>query len=173
MALSAGAGCRQVDEFLYRLYGMYLAVLAARYVHTHSGEQGQGEALFPRRPAPGGKGGYLWWDLSCPLPQLPAEPAMQLCTGDPPAWPWEPAFAQAPVRWAAALRWKDGQGDVTWVELALDYETFLGRALPASPQQQLRGMRLPLGERAQVLRQAAQLLQASHGSGSLPAGGSH
>ena len=30
LALSAGADRWQVDEFLYRLYGMYLAVLAAR-----------------------------------------------------------------------------------------------------------------------------------------------
>ena len=78
LALSAGADRRQVDEFLYRLYGMYLAVLAARCAHTRSGEQGQGEALFPRRPAPGGKGGYPWQDFSGPVPQLPAVPAMRL-----------------------------------------------------------------------------------------------
>ena len=35
----------------------------------------------------------------------------------------------------------------------------MGRALPASPHHQLRGMHLLLGERAQVLRQAAPLLQ--------------
>ena len=45
-----------------------------------------------------------------------------------------------------ALRWQAGPGDVTLVELALDCETILGRALPASPNHQLRGMRLPLGE---------------------------
>ena len=38
LALPAGADRRQVDKFLYRLYGMYLAVLAARYAHTRSGE---------------------------------------------------------------------------------------------------------------------------------------
>ena len=61
LVLSAGANRQQVDAFLrlYRLYGMYLAVLAARYAHTPSGVPGQGEALFPRRPAPGGKEGYL------------------------------------------------------------------------------------------------------------------
>ena len=151
-------------EFLYRLYGMYLAVIAARYAHTRLGEEGQGEALFPRRPAPGGRGGYPWQDLSGPL-QLPAVPAMRLRPGIPPGWPWEPAFAQDLVRWAAALRWQDGPGDVTWVELALDCETFLGRAPPASPHHQLWGMRLPLGERAQVLRQAARLLQRHMAAG--------
>ena len=172
LALSAGADRRQVDEFLYRLYGMYLPVLAARYAHTRSGEQGQGEALFPRRPAPGGKGGYPWQDLSGPLPQLPAAPAMRLHPGVPPGWPWEPAFAQDLVRWAAALRWQDGPGDVTWAELALDCETFLGRPLPASPHHQLRGMRLPLGERPQVLRQAARLLQRHMAAGRFLQGGS-
>ena len=42
--------------------------------------------------------------------------------------------------------------------MALDCKKPLGRALPASPHHQLRGMHLPLGERAQVLRQAARLL---------------
>ena len=165
LALSAGADRRQVDKFLYRLYGMYLAVLAARYAHTRLGEQGHGEALFPRRPAPCGKGGYPWQDLSGPLPQLPAAPGMQLRPGVPPARPWELPFAQDVVRWAAALRRQDGQGDVTWAELALDCETFLGRALPASPHHQLRGMRLALPERAQVVRQAARLLQRHMAAG--------
>ena len=158
LALSAGADRRQVDKFLYRLL-IYLAVLAAAYAHTCWGEQRQGKALFPRRPAPGGKGGYPWQDLSGPLPQLPAVPAMRLRPGVPPGWPWEPALAHDLVRRAAALRWQDGPPDVTWAELALDCETFLGRALPASSHHQLRGMCLPLGERAQVLRQAARLLQ--------------
>ena len=43
--------------------------------------------------------------------------------------------------------------------MALDSETFLGRALPSSPDHQLRGMCLPLGERVQVVRQAARLSQ--------------
>ena len=148
-----------MDEFLYRLYGIYLAVLAGRYAHTRSGEQGQGEALFPRRPPPGCKGGYPWHDLSGPFPQLLAVLAMRLRPGVPPGWLWEAAFALDLIRWAAALRWQDGPGDVTWVELALDCEKFLGRALSAFPHHQLRGMRLPLGERAQLLRQAARLLQ--------------
>ena len=137
---------------------MYLGVLAARYAHTRSGEQGQGDAFFPRGPAPGGKGGDPWQDLSSPLPQLPAVPAMLPRPGVPPGWSWEPAFGRDLVRWTAALRWQDGQGVVTWAELVLDCEKFLGRALQASPHHQLRGMLLPLGERAQVLRQATRLL---------------
>ena len=51
--------------------------------------------------------------LSGPLPQLLAVPAMRLRPGVLPGWPWEPAFAQDLVRWAAALQWQDGPGDVT------------------------------------------------------------
>ena len=58
-APSARAGRQQVDEFPYRLYGLYV-VLTARYAHTHSREPWHGEALFPRRPPLGGRGGYLW-----------------------------------------------------------------------------------------------------------------
>ena len=41
---------------------------------------------------------------------------------------------------------------MSWAELTLDYEAFVGRALPASPDHRLRGARIPLGERAQILR---------------------
>ena len=44
---------------------------------------------------------------------------------------------------------------------------FLGRALPVSLHHQLRGTRLQLGERAQVLRQALQLLQCHMAAGRL------
>ena len=52
-----------------------------------------------------------------------------------------------------------GPAEVSWAELALDYEAFAGRALPASPDHCLRGTRLPLGERAQILRRAAGLVE--------------
>ena len=79
---------------------------------------------------------------------------MQL--GMPPRWPgWEPAFAHKRVRWVEALAWQLGLGNVSWPKLVVDYEAFIGRALPAS----LRGTRLPLGERAQVLHRAAPLVQ--------------
>ena len=50
LALSAGADRRQVDEFLYRLYGMYLAVLAA-------GGARVGRGPLPAAPGAGRQGG--------------------------------------------------------------------------------------------------------------------
>ena len=60
--------------------------------------------------------------------------------------------------------------EVSWAELALDYEAFAGRALPASPDHRLRGTRLPLGERAQVLRKAVGLAERHRAAGPLLGG---
>ena len=58
-----------------------------------------------------------------------------------------------------------GPAEVSWAEL--DYEAFVGRALPASPDHRLRGTRLPLGERAQVLRKAVGLAECHLAAGTL------
>ena len=52
-----------------------------------------------------------------------------------------------------------GPAEVSWAKLALDYEAFAWWGLQASPDHRLRGTRLPLGERAQVLRKAAGLVE--------------
>ena len=46
-----------------------------------------------------------------------------------------------------------------YVFSAMDFEIYVGRALGASPHHKLWGTRLPLGERAQVLRQAVWLVR--------------
>ena len=55
-------------------------------------------------------------------------------------------------------------------ELALDYEAFVERALLASPDHRLRGTRLPLGERAQILRKAVGLAERHLAVGTLLSG---
>ena len=64
----------------------------------------------------------------------------------------------------------DAPAEVSWAELALDYEAFVGRALPDSLDHRLRGTRLPLGERAQVLRKAAGLIECHLVAGTLLCG---
>ena len=61
--------------------------------------------------------------------------------------------------------------EASWAELALDNEAFVGRALPASPDNRLRGTRLPLGERAQILRKAVGLAERHLAEGTLLSGG--
>ena len=75
LALSAGADRQQVDAFVYRLYGMYLAVLAAKYAPTRLGVPGQGEAPFAEMQE-GAGGAVAHYD------QRPgAAPAPVLCHG--------------------------------------------------------------------------------------------
>ena len=63
-----------------------------------------------------------------------------------------------------------GPAEVFWDELALYYEAFVGRAFPASPDHRLRGTRLPLGERAQIMRQAVGLAERHPAAGALLSG---
>ena len=79
-------------------------------------------------------------------------------------------FVNDLLRWFRALSWSPELGEVSWVELALDYEAFTARALPAAPCHRLHGTRLPLGERAQVLRKAAGLLEGHLAGGTLVRG---
>ena len=71
------------------------------------------------------------------------------------------------LRWSRALQWTDEPGTVTFIELALDFEEFTDRTLPATPQAKFRGHTLPLQERARVLRPALCTLQRLVKSGTL------
>ena len=62
------------------------------------------------------------------------------------------------LRWASRLRWLLGQGHVTYVELALDFEAHAERALPAPSDHRLPGVTLPLRTRGQVLKMALDAL---------------
>ena len=55
---AAGGGCGLVDEFPYRLYGMYLAVLAARMAAVQGNQAGDGDSLFPDQPHPRARNPY-------------------------------------------------------------------------------------------------------------------
>ena len=118
-----------------------------------------------------------------PVPRLPATPSHGMgrlcrpppgrCRPQPTAPPaWGPAgqlpqdFVEDLVRWTGT----GVDAGVCWAELSLDYKAFVGRALPASPDHRLRGMRLPLGERAQDLRKAAGLVEHHLVAGTLLCG---
>ena len=61
------------------------------------------------------------------------------------------------VSWAFMLCWQEGE--VSYAELAMDFEATSGRALPARPEHALRMIVLPLQERVAVTRQAVQVLR--------------
>ena len=113
---------------------------------------------------------FPWGDFVGPLPGAAVRNQPRLRPRAPPGWRWPQDFVQDRVRWARALAWMPGTAEVSWAELALDHQAFVGRALPASPDHRLRGTRLPLGERAQVLRKAAWLVERHLVAGTLLCG---
>ena len=167
LRLAQGTDRGLLDEFLYRLYGMYLAVLAARMAASQGGQPGHGDSLFPDQPRLRPRNPYPWDDFIGPLPGDTVRHQPRLRPGTPPDWRWPRDFIHNLVRWARALAWMPGPEEVSWAELALDYEAFVGRALPASPDHWLRGTRLPLGERAQILRRVVGLAERHLAAGTL------
>ena len=59
---------RYLNEFLYRLYGMYLAVLAARVAASQGDQPGHGDCLMPELPRPWPRDPYPWDAFVGPLP---------------------------------------------------------------------------------------------------------
>ena len=170
LRLAHGVDRDLLDEFLYRLYCMYLAVLAAQMAAGAGDQPGHGDSLFPEQPRPQPRNPFPWDAFVGPIlgDAIRRQPRLQ--PGVPPNWRWPQDFIHDLVRWARALTWAPGPAEVSWAELALDYEAFVGRALPASPDNRLRGTRLPLGERAQVLRKAVGLAERHLAAGALLSG---
>ena len=159
-----------LDDFLYRLYGMYLAVLAARMAASAGDQPGHGDYLFPEQPHPRPRDPYPWDAFVGPIPGDAVCHQPRLQPGVPADWRWPQDFIHDLVRWARALPRAPRPAEVSWAELALDYEAFVGRALPASPDHRLRGTRLPLGERVQVVRNAVGRAERHLAAGALLGG---
>ena len=68
LRLAQGVDQDLLDEFLYRLDGMYLAVLAARMASSQGDQPGHGDCLFPEQPRPRPRNPYPWDDFVGPLP---------------------------------------------------------------------------------------------------------
>ena len=170
LGLAQGVDRDLLDEFLYRLYGMYLAVLAARMAASLGDQRGHGDSLFPEQPRPRPRDPYPWNAFIGPLPGDAVRHQPRLQPGVPADWRWPQDFVHDVVRWARALAWVPEPAEVAWAELALDYEALVGRALPASPDHRLRGTRPPLGERAQVPRKAVGLAERHLAAGAMLGG---
>ena len=153
-----GVDPEQVDEFVYRLFGLALSVLMARMrAEQAASDRGHVGLLFPDMPRPGRGRTYLWQELVGPLPLLDRGPQLRLAPGLPRGWKWDRQLAADFVSWASVLRWREGE--VSYTEPAIEFEATSGRALPARPEHALRMIVFPLQERAAVLRQAARALQ--------------
>ena len=162
----------QAGRLMYRPYGMYPAVLSARMGAAVAARRdaGAGPSVFAiaRKRPPDARRGYPWGQLGAgPHPPAPPVAPLAMRAGPPPGWPREASFAVALLQWASQLRWLPGQGHVTYVELALDFEAHAGRALPAPSDHRLWGVTLPLRTRGQVLKMALDALQPHLQAGDL------
>ena len=68
LRLAQGVARELLDEFLHRLYGMYLAVLAACMAASRGDQAGHGDSLSPSQPRPRPRNPYPWDDFVGPLP---------------------------------------------------------------------------------------------------------
>ena len=86
-------------------------------------------------------------------------------------WRCDSDFRDDLIRWVNALVWIPVKGQVSFMELAMDFECFAAHTLPASPQAVYRATALPLPERARVLKLALATLQRLSTAGAVLPGG--
>ena len=170
LRLAQGVHRELLDGLLYRLYGIYLAVLAARMAACQGDQPGHGDSLFPEPPRPRPRNPFPWDAFVGPQPGNAVRHQPRLQPGVPADWRWPRDFIHDLVRWARVLAWMPEPAEVSWAELTLDYKAYVGRALPAYPDHRLRGTRLPLGQRAQLLRKAVGLAERHLAAGTLLGG---
>ena len=104
------APSEQACQLMYRLCGMFPAVLLARKeaeITAHR-DAGAGLSIFAaacRHPLDA-RHGNPWWQLGDgPPPRALLAPPLVHPVGTPLGWPWEPPFMEAILRWAASLTW--------------------------------------------------------------------
>ena len=86
LRLTLGVDQGLLGEFLYRLCGMYLAVLAARMAANRGDQPGHGDSLFPDQPRPRPRNLYSRDDFVGPLSgdAIRHQPRLQPGTGGGP-----------------------------------------------------------------------------------------
>ena len=103
LALVGAGEDAQAGRLLYRLCGMYLAVLSARCAAEEAARLGGDAASTVFDPArgrgPDSRQGYGWEQLADgPLRPTLARDPLQLLQGPLAGWLWERGFAEALVR---------------------------------------------------------------------------
>ena len=114
------------------------------------------------------------------VPVAPTAPPFPAAVSDesPRDWKLGPDFLPAMLRWLSELQWlprddslPEAHRQVSFLELALDFESYTGRPLPPTPQTRFAGGEMSLQEKGRVLRLAVSLLGKAAGRKSiLPVG---
>ena len=92
LRLAHGLERALLDDFLYRVYGMYLAVLAAHMAAGRGDPAGHGDFLFPNQPRPQPRNPFPWDDFVRPLQGDAVRNQQRLRLGSPPGWRWPKEF---------------------------------------------------------------------------------
>ena len=105
------------------------------------------------------------------MAQKTSLPAMGVLSKD---WKWGTDFLPAMVAWLQDLEWlpaddtlPQGHGHVSFMELALDFETHAGRTLPPTVQSTFTGTELSLQEKGRVMCLAVTLMGKAAGRDSI------
>ena len=123
-----------LEQFVHQLHCMFLAVMRARKQRDE-----EESLLFPveQRKAPQEQ--YPWHQLQPPLPR-PTKTCLPAMGQLPRDWKWGPDFQPAVLRWLSELQWlprddslPEAHRQVSFLELALDFESYTGRPLPPTP----------------------------------------
>ena len=75
--LAQGVERELLDEFVYRLYGMYLAVLATRLAASRGDHAGHGDFLFAHQPRPRPRNPFPCDDAPLPGDTIRNQPHLQ------------------------------------------------------------------------------------------------
>ena len=92
-----------LDEFLYRLYGMYPAVLAARMLASRGDQADHKDSMFPDQPRPRPPQPFPWDDFVSPLLGDRIRNRPRLRPEAPLGWRWPQVFVHDLIKWARAL----------------------------------------------------------------------
>ena len=161
--LSHGIPKGQVHDFMYGFHSMVLQILRAR-AHREDVQ------LFEQPKTKQGRG-YPFWQFIGPLPRPEHREKLRIRQPTAQEWRWDSDFRDDLIRWVNELVWIPGKGQVSFMELAMDFECFAAHTLPASPQAVYRATALPLPERARVLKLALTTLQKLSVAGDVLPGG--
>ena len=90
----------------------------------------------------------------------------------PHLWRWPEPFRLNLLRWLNSLQWIPGPGEVTFLELAMDYEAWTGSCIPGGPQwDETDKGPMPPSEKGQVLRVAMAVADRHKAGGTVCPGG--
>ena len=148
----ATGGKHPWEIFMTCLHGMFLAVLCARTV-----KDDEAGLLFLIQTRSDKRDTYPWHQFQLPQPRgIP--PDIPVIGQLPREWKWGPDLLPLVLRWHSELEWLGmhariprAHWQVSFMQLALDFEAFAGRPLPPALQSKFAGGGMSLQEKARVL----------------------